>query len=96
MGEHGIRVLTTDVGDRYVLEALRREGGVLGGEQSGHVILLDGHTTGDGLAAALALCAALSERGASLADAAALMPRWTQVKRNLEVSHAHPHAYARR
>ena len=43
MGEHGIRVLTTDVGDRYVLEALRAEGGVLGGEQSGHVLYLDGH-----------------------------------------------------
>ena len=52
-------MLTTDVGDRYVLEALWREGGVLGGEQSGHVICLRDHVTGDGLAAALLLCAAL-------------------------------------
>ncbi len=62
MEEHGIRVITTDVGDRYVLEALRARGRVLGGEQSGHLIVLDGHVTGDGLAAALALCRALGGR----------------------------------
>jgi phosphoglucosamine mutase len=83
MDEHGIRVVTTDVGDRYVLEALRREGGVLGGEQSGHIIWLDGHVTGDGLAAALLLCSALE--GRSLADAAAVMPRFPQVKENVAV-----------
>ena len=60
--EHGIRVVTTDVGDRYVLEALRREGGLLGGEQSGHIIYLRDHVTGDGLAAALLLCGALGGR----------------------------------
>ena len=67
MREHGIRVVTTDVGDRYVLEALQREGGCSGGEQSGHVIYLRDHVTGDGLAAALLLCGALqgphAERG---------------------------------
>jgi phosphoglucosamine mutase len=81
MEEHGIRVLTTDVGDRYVLEALRRERGVLGGEQSGHIICLDGHVTGDGLAAALLLCRALE--GRSLAEAAAVMPRFAQVQENI-------------
>ena len=70
MAEHGVRVVTTDVGDRYVLEALRREGGVLGGEQSGHLIYLDGHVTGDGLAAALLVCAALE--GRTLAEAVAV------------------------
>ena len=84
MEEHGIRVVTTDVGDRYVLEALRREGGVLGGEQSGHVIYLDGHVTGDGLAAALALCGALE--GRTLEEAAAVMPRYPQVKENVRVA----------
>jgi phosphoglucosamine mutase len=84
MAERGIRVLTTDVGDRYVLEALRREGAVLGGEQSGHIIYLRDHRTGDGLAAALLLCAAL--RGRPLSEVAAVMPRLPQVKENIRVS----------
>ncbi len=83
MEERGIRVVTTDVGDRYVLEALEREHGLLGGEQSGHIIYLDGHVTGDGLAAALLLCGAL--RGRSLAELAAVMPRYPQVKENVRV-----------
>ena len=84
MAEHGIRVVTTDVGDRYVLEALRREGGILGGEQSGHLIWLDGHVTGDGLVAALLLCAAL--RGRPLAEIAAVMPRFPQAMENVRVA----------
>jgi phosphoglucosamine mutase len=84
MGEHGIRVETTDVGDRYVLEALRRTGGVLGGEQSGHIIYLRDHVTGDGLAAALLLCGAL--KGRTLAEAAAVMPRYPQVQESIPVS----------
>ena len=83
MADSGIRVVTTDVGDRYVLEALRREDAILGGEQSGHLICLDGHVTGDGLAAALLLCRALE--GRTLAEAAAVMPRFAQVKENLPV-----------
>jgi phosphoglucosamine mutase len=81
--EHGIRVVTTDVGDRYVLEALRREGGVLGGEQSGHIIVLRDHVTGDGLAAALLLCGALE--GRTLAQVAAVMPQYPQAKENVAV-----------
>jgi phosphoglucosamine mutase len=83
MRDRGIRVLTTEVGDRYVLEALWREGAVLGGEQSGHIIWLENHVTGDGLAAALLLCAAL--RGRSLSEAAAVMPRYPQVIENVRV-----------
>jgi phosphoglucosamine mutase len=79
--ERGIRVVVTDVGDRYVLEALRREGLLLGGEQSGHLIWLDGHVTGDGLVAGLLLCRAL--RGRVLSDAVAVMPRFPQVMLNL-------------
>jgi len=81
LAENGIRIVTTDVGDRYVLEALRREGGILGGEQSGHLIWLDGHVTGDGLVAALLLCSAL--HGRPLAEAAAVMPRFPQAKENV-------------
>jgi phosphoglucosamine mutase len=81
--EHGVRVVTTDVGDRYVLEALRREGGLLGGEQSGHIIYLRDHVTGDGLAAALLLCAALE--GQSLERAASVLRRLPQAKENIRV-----------
>jgi phosphoglucosamine mutase len=81
LDERGIRVVTTDVGDRYVLEALGEHGGLLGGEQSGHIIYLRDHVTGDGLAAALLLCDAI--RGRTLAEAAAAMPTFPQVKENL-------------
>jgi phosphoglucosamine mutase len=81
MEEHGIRVVVADVGDRYVLEALRAEGMQLGGEQSGHLIWLDGHVTGDGLVAGLLLCRALD--GRRLSEAVAVMPRFPQAMRNL-------------
>jgi phosphoglucosamine mutase len=84
MEEHGIGVVVTDVGDRYVLEALRQEGGLLGGEQSGHIIYLEDHRTGDGLAAALLLCGAL--RGRKLSEAAAVLARFPQVKANVRVA----------
>ncbi len=81
MEERGIRVVVTDVGDRYVLGALRREGMQLGGEQSGHLIWLDGHVTGDGLVTGLLLCRAL--KGRRLSEAVAVMPHFPQVMRNL-------------
>jgi phosphoglucosamine mutase len=84
MAEHRVKVVTTPVGDRYVLESLRREGGLLGGEQSGHVIWLGGHVTGDGLAAALLLCRSLG--GRALSDAASTMQRFPQVKLNISVA----------
>jgi phosphoglucosamine mutase len=84
MEEHGIRVVTTDVGDRYVLEALEREGGLLGGEQSGHIISLDGHVTGDGLAGALLLCGAL--RGRPLAELASVLERYPQAQNAVRVT----------
>src|SRR5206468_11490112 len=82
--QHGVRVITTDVGDRYVLEALRREGGLLGGEQSGHLIYLKDHVTGDGLAAALLLCGAVRDR--TLEEAVGALERFPQAKENVPVA----------
>jgi phosphoglucosamine mutase len=84
MGEHRIRVVTTAVGDRYVLQGLRKEGGILGGEQSGHIIYLRDHVTGDGLAAALLLCAAL--KGRTLREAVSILQRYPQAKENVPVA----------
>ena len=64
----GLEMSRAAVGDRYVLEMMREKGCNLGGEQSGHVIMLDCNTTGDGLMTAVELLAAMAERGKSLAD----------------------------
>jgi phosphoglucosamine mutase len=85
MKERSIRVVTTEVGDRLVAEALRREGGVLGGEQSGHLMYLRGHTTGDGLVSALLLCQAVVNSGKPLAELASVMPRFPQARRDVPV-----------
>jgi phosphoglucosamine mutase len=83
MRERGVRVVTTDVGDRYVLEALQREDAILGGEQSGHILFLRDHVTGDGLAAGLLLSGALC--GRTLSELVGVMPRYPQVKENVLV-----------
>ena len=74
----GCKLEVTDVGDRYVLEAMRRDGSVLGGEQSGHVIALDHQTTGDGPLTATLVLAALVRSGQTLADAAAAVEKFPQ------------------
>lgn len=79
----GITVLQTAVGDRYVLEAMRAGGFTLGGEQSGHVIMADHATTGDGVLTALHLAARMSETGRTLADLAGVMRRLPQVLVNV-------------
>ncbi len=78
MAEAGIEVRWTDVGDRYVLEEMRRGGYALGGEQSGHLINLAHGPSGDGVAAALHLLGALIARGEDLATAGAVMRRLPQ------------------
>ena len=78
MRDHGIAVEVTDVGDRYVLERMLATGATLGGEQSGHVVDLAHHTTGDGLATALMLLAALDGLGMSMRDLADLVVPFPQ------------------
>ena len=79
----GIKVVETAVGDRYVLEAMRADGYTVGGEQSGHVILLDYATTGDGILTALHLLARIAATKQSLTELAAVMHRLPQVLINV-------------
>ena len=79
----GIDVLTTPVGDRYVLETMRERGLNLGGEQSGHLIDLDHATTGDGVLAALRVLEIIRTTGSSLAELAQVMERLPQVLVNI-------------
>jgi phosphoglucosamine mutase len=83
MEREGIRVLQTGVGDRYVLEEMRAGGYSLGGEQSGHVIMLDHGTTGDGVLTGLLLAARVAATGRSIADLGAVMTRLPQVLVNV-------------
>ena len=79
----GLEVVETKVGDRYVLEAMRAGGHPLGGEQSGHVIMLDHSTTGDGVLTAVHLLAAVVQTGRPLAELAQVMRRLPQVLVNV-------------
>jgi phosphoglucosamine mutase len=83
MQDQGVNVVETAVGDRYVLEAMRAGGFTLGGEQSGHVILLDHATTGDGLLTALRLLGRMAQTGRPLAELAGVMTRLPQVLVNV-------------
>jgi phosphoglucosamine mutase len=83
MEREGIQLVQTAVGDRYILEAMKENGYALGGEQSGHVIVLDHATTGDGTLAGLLLAARVVATGRSLADLAAVMERLPQVLVNV-------------
>ncbi|MFL6164025.1 MAG: phosphoglucosamine mutase [Jatrophihabitantaceae bacterium] len=86
MAAAGIKVLTTAVGDRYVLETLTSQGLNLGGEQSGHVIFTDAATTGDGLLTALRLMSCVAAAGRPLAELAAVVRRLPQVMLNVRVA----------
>lgn len=83
MAEHGVRMVETKVGDRYVLEALAEHGLSLGGEQSGHVIFSDHATTGDGILSGLQIAAEMARTGRTLAELASIMTVFPQVLINV-------------
>ncbi len=83
MAEHGVKLVETPVGDRYVLEAMAIGGYSLGGEQSGHVILADRATTGDGIMTALSVMERMVTTGRSLAELAGVMQVLPQVLLNV-------------
>ena len=90
MKASGIRTVATSVGDRYVMEKMREEGATLGGEDSGHMIFRDLHTTGDGILAGLRLIEAMQRAGRPLSELAAVMTVYPQVLINVMVREKPP------
>jgi len=86
MADADIRVQTSKVGDRYVLEEMLKSGAVLGGEQSGHLIFADRATTGDGILTAIRFLSASVRTGVPVAELAGLMRHYPQVLLNVEVT----------
>lgn len=84
--DRGIPFRRANVGDRYVLAMLREEGGILGGETSGHLLCLDRTTTGDGLVSALQVLAVMKQTGRSLAQLVAGMDKYPQMLINVRTS----------
>lgn len=87
--EQGIKLVRTDVGDRYVVEEMRRRGSLIGGEQSGHILFLEHQTTGDGIVTALQVLAAMKKTGIKLSRLAG-MKRYPQVLVNVPVKERIP------
>lgn len=85
MNEHGIRVITTSVGDKHVVDEMRRGSYSLGGEQSGHIIFLDQTTTGDGTVAALNVLSVMKETGRKMSELADIFEDVPQVLINCRV-----------
>lgn len=88
LAEHGLHLQRVKVGDRYILERLRADGLVLGGESSGHIICLDKNTTGDGIVAALQVLLAMADTGQSLDDLLSGMHKFPQHMINVPLRHA--------
>lgn len=87
---HGVKVVRTNVGDRYVLETMLKDGHNLGGEKSGHIVFLDHNTTGDGMVTALKMLNILCERETTLADLCKDYKEFPQVEKNVKVKKKKP------
>ncbi len=83
----GGEVVRTPVGDKYILEGMQVSGATLGGEKSGHVIILEHTTSGDGIVTAMEVLRVMTDRGASLADLAATIPLLPQQQRAVQARH---------
>jgi phosphoglucosamine mutase len=88
--ELGIQHLMAPVGDRYVLQQMNTNGAVIGGEDSGHMIFLDQHTTGDGMLTALRLIQTMGEENKSLSELSRIMTVFPQVLLNIDVQDKPP------
>ncbi len=86
MDELGINHITTKVGDRYVIESMQKNNSILGGEDSGHIIFLDHHTTGDGMLSAIQLLTVMKSTNKSLSELTKVMRAYPQKLINIEVS----------
>jgi len=84
--ERDISFLRTKVGDRYVVEEMLKKGSIIGGEQSGHIILLDYNNTGDGLITALMVLKVILDSGKSLSQLASIVTKYPQILINIPVS----------
>ena len=90
LSKKGLRLERTRVGDRYVVEAMRKLGANLGGEKSGHLLFLDHSTTGDGLLASLQILSIMKRKGKPLSELAGIINLFPQVLNSLEIKEKKP------
>jgi phosphoglucosamine mutase len=90
LGSQGIKHVRAGVGDRKVLEEMKKQGALIGGEDSGHLIFLDQHTTGDGLLSALKLLEVIINTGQPLSELANVIKLYPQILKNMEVDESRP------
>ena len=90
LSEKGLKLERTRVGDRYVVEAMRKLGANLGGEKSGHLLFLDHSTTGDGLLASLQILSIMKKKGKSLSELAGIIDMFPQILNSLEIKEKKP------